>query len=91
MNLICYHERGVESQTEMSDDLIIVGFVFVLLQELGCSGESDLCDIFFYFIRCHTKTVIDKLQGFLFRIDDHFDFSFIIIRESIFSHHFQFL
>ena len=75
----------------MSDDLIIICFIFVLLQKLGCSGKSNLCNILFYFIGCHTKTGIDKFQGFLFRIDDHIDFIFVIIRESVFSHHLQFL
>ena len=34
MNFICYHKCGVESKTEMTDDLIIVCLVFVFFQEI---------------------------------------------------------
>ena len=60
MNFISYHKCGVESKTEMADDLIIVGFVFVFLEEISCSGKCNLVDIFFYFIGSHSETVIDK-------------------------------
>ena len=40
--LVRYHECGVEAQTEMADDLILVGFILVFFKEIGGAGESDL-------------------------------------------------
>ena len=44
----------------MTDDLIVIGFIFVFLDEIRCTGKCNLVDIFFYFIGSHSKTVIDK-------------------------------
>ena len=75
----------------MSDDFVVRSLVLIFFKEIGSSGKCDLCDIFFYLISSHTKTGINEFQGFFFRIDNDFDFFLIIIRESIFTHHFQLL
>ena len=59
--LIGNHERGIESQSEVSDHLIFRRLILILLQELGRSGERDLRNILFYFIRGHSKTVVNEL------------------------------
>ena len=90
LHLISNHERRIESQTEMSDHIILCSLVLIFLKELCRAGKCDLSDIFLHFIRCHTKTIIDKLHRLLFRIDDHFNLRLISLREFILSHHVQF-
>ena len=60
VNFVCDHKGRVETKSKVTDHLIRVGFVFVFFQEFGSAGECDLCDIFFYFIGCHTDTIIDE-------------------------------
>ena len=91
MHFICYHKCRIESQTEMTDHLVIRCFIFILLQKFCCTRKCDLCNIFLYFISSHTNTIIDKFQSLCFRIYNDLHCRFIIIRESIFSHHFKFL
>ena len=91
LHFVRHHKCGIEAKTEMSDHIVFRRLVLILLKELGGAGESDLCDILFHFIRGHAESVIDKLHGLLFRIDDHFDLRLISFREFIFSHHIQFL
>ncbi len=57
----------------MTDDLLLTCLVLVLLQEVGSTGKSDLCDIFLHFFCRHTKTVIDKGKGLVLRADDNLD------------------
>ena len=87
--LIGNHERGIESQSEVSDHLIFRRLILILLQELGRSGERDLRNILFYFICSHSKAVINELQCLLFRVDDHLDLRLVILRHLIFAHHIQ--
>ena len=89
MHFVRNHKCRVESQTKMSDHLIICRFIFIFLKELGCSGKCDLCDIFFYLFRSHSQTIINKLQRLLFRIHQYLDLAFVIVRKLIFSHHIQ--
>ena len=91
IHFICYHKCRIESQTEMTDHLVIRCFIFILLQKFCCTRKCDLGNIFLYFISSHTNTIIDKFQSLCFRIYNDLHCRFIIIRESIFSHHFKFL
>ena len=91
MNFICNHKCRIKSKSEMTDHLIIRCFILIFLKKLCGTGKSDLCDIFFYFISSHTKTIIDEFQSLLFRVYNNLDLSFIIIRKCIFSHHVQLL
>ena len=59
---IRYHERRIKSQTKMSDDSgALFALFFIFFQKFGCTGEGNLCNIFFHFICRHTKTIIYKL------------------------------
>ena len=89
VHLVGHHESGIEAQTKMSDDLILVGFVLILLQELRSSGKRDLRDVLFHLIGGHTDTVIDELQRFLVRIHNHFDLALVILRKRILAHDLQ--
>ncbi len=60
----------------MTDDLIIRWFYLYISRKKSVAPEKAIwCDIFFHFIGSHTKTVIDKLQSFLFRIYDNLYFA----------------
>ena len=89
VHLICDHECRVESETEVSDHVVLSRLVLILLKELCRTGEGDLRDIFFYFLGCHSKSVVDKLHRLLFRIDDDLDLRLVALRELILSHHVQ--
>ena len=91
MNLICNHESGIEAQSEMTDNLVFIGFIFVFLQKISSTGEGNLVDIFFYLVSGHSKTVISEGKGFIVRVDNNVDFRLIIGWKGIFSHHFQLL
>ena len=71
----------------MTDDLVLCCFVFVFVQKISCSGKSDLCDVFLDLCSCHTKSVIDEFQCFFVRIDNDFNFLFVILRVFVFAHH----
>ena len=90
MNFISYHKRRIESQTEMSDDLIFVSLIFIFLQKLCRTGKCDLSNIFFHLISGHTKTGINEFQCLLFRIHDHLDLVLVSFRECILTHNLQF-
>ena len=62
----------------MTDDLILVRLILVLLNEIGRTGKCNLIDVFFHLISSHTNTIIDKLQGFLFRIDNNLNLTLVI-------------
>ena len=91
LNLIGYHKCGIESKSEVSDDLVICCLVFIFGKELSCAGKSDLSNVLLYFVCCHTKTCIDKFQGLLFRINDYMNLCLVIIWKCILSHNIQLL
>ena len=64
VNFISYHKCRIETETKMTDHLVICCFIFILLKKLSCSGECNLCNVFFYLIGSHTNTVINEFQGF---------------------------
>ena len=91
MDLICHHERRIETKSEMTDHVVFCRLVFVFLKKLCRTGECDLRDILFHLFGRHTKSVVGELQRLLFRIHFYLDRRFVIIRQLIFSHHIQFL
>ena len=91
MYFICYHECGIESQSEMTDDLISIGIIFIFFNKICGTRKSYLCNVFFYFFRCHTKAIIDELHGLILCADDHFHFSLVIIRHSVITDQCQLL
>ena len=87
MNIVGYHECGIEAQSEMADDLIVIGLVLVFLQKIGSAGESDLVDVFFYLILCHAETVINEFQ-WSWHPDSPIDFDLclVILRKGVLAH-----
>ena len=85
-NEVCNHECGVESQTEVTDDLILVALVLELGQEVGSTGESNLIDVLLYFIFGHTNTIIRDGKGLLLGIEDDMYFGLITCRDREFTH-----
>ena len=61
------HIGTVESQSEVSDDG--VGVVLVLVQEVACSAEGNLVDVFLDFICCHAYTVVAHGDGLVFLVE----------------------
>ena len=62
----------------MTDDLILVRLILILLNEIGRTGKCNLIDVFFHFISGHTYTIINKLQGLLFRINNNLNLTLVI-------------
>ena len=60
---IGYHESGIETETKMTDHLVICCLIFIFFKELCCSGKCNLCNVFFYLIGSHTNTIINEFQG----------------------------
>ncbi len=91
MNLVRHHKRGVESKSEVTDDLVVICLVLVLLDKVCRSGKSDLVDILLNFLRCHAKSGIDKLERLFLRIDNDVDILFDTSGIFILSHHLKLL
>ena len=85
------HERGVEAQAEVADDLIIVGLVLVFVQEGFRAGESNVIDILPDLVRRHAKAVIDDLNLSAVRIQNHVDPCLVIICKLGLTHHLKLL
>ena len=67
-NRVADHKRGVEAETEMSDDAVILIIALILLDELECAREGDLADITVDFLCGHADAVIGDGQRFCFLI-----------------------
>ncbi len=91
MHLVRHHERRIETKTEMSDDLILIGLILIFLNKVRSAGKSNLVDILLHLVRSHTDTIIDKLERLFLRIHDHLNLRLITVRQGIFTHHVQFL
>ena len=85
VNLVCYHECGVEAQSEMTDDLIVIGLVLVFLQEISRAGKGDLVDVFLDLVCRHAQSGIDEFQCFVLRIYHHADAVFMSLRIGVFA------
>ena len=57
----------------MTDDLVGVGLVLVLLNEVRGSGEGDLVDIFVHLFGGHPDTVIYEGKSLAFVVTLHID------------------
>ena len=89
IDLICNHERRVESETKMPDDLILICLILILLQELRCTGKCDVCDVLLYFLSGHAKSVVNKCQRLRLIIHDHVNRRFVIIRQMLLANRIQ--
>ena len=91
LNIIRDHEHRIETQAEMSDDIVFICLIFILLKEVGCSGKCDLRDVFLHLIRCHAQTGIAEGDRLCIRIHDNMDRVLMFIRILIFTHDLQFM
>ena len=80
VDLICDHEDTVEAEAEVSDNLIIVGLILILVDEVGRTGEGDLIDVLLDLLFRHTDTVILEGDGLMLGIDDHIHSALIVRR-----------
>ena len=87
MNFIGYHECGIKAESEMTDYLLISGFVLVFFYKVGSSRKSDLIDVFVNLIRCHSDTVIGDRYRLIFGTYDYVHFGLKSIGKRILSHH----
>ena len=71
MHLIRNHKCGIETKTEMTDNLVFICFVLVLGKKCFRTGKGNLVNVFIYFVFRHTDTIIDKFNGFVFRADEN--------------------
>ena len=90
VHLISHHKCRIEAQSKMPDDLVLVGLVLVLSQEVRSAGECDLIDIFLHFLRRHAKTVVDEFQSLLIRVHHNLHLGLVLVRKTVLSHHIQF-
>ncbi len=57
----------------MTDDLILIGLVFIFVQEILGAGKCDLVDILIHFFLGHAQTVIRNRNGLVRRVHGHMD------------------
>ena len=70
LNIVRHHEHGIESKSEMTDNIVLVRLVLILLEKRGRTRKCDLRNIFFHLISRHAKPGISKADGLRFRIND---------------------
>ena len=83
---VSHHEGGVETESEMSDDLVLAGLVFISLHESSRSREGDVIDKSVHFVRGHAKTGIDETNRARLGIHDDVHTFLIALRQIILSH-----
>ena len=70
---VCDHESGVKAQAEMTDDLVIIGLVLILLQEILRAGKGDLVDVLVHLVLSHAETIVCEADAFLVGADLYLD------------------
>ena len=85
-NLISNHKCRIETKSEMTYNLLITCFVFILFHESSSTRKSNLIDVFVYFVLCHTNTIINKGKSLVSRINTNFYFILLIVSFFKFTH-----
>ena len=78
---VCYHKRAVKAQSEMADDLVIAGLVFIFCQESFRSGKRDVVDVLSDLVRRHADAVVGYSDGPVRRADYDIDPRFVVLRK----------
>ena len=86
-----HHEGRIEAQTEMTDDLVLIGLVLILLQECLGAGKGDLVDVLLHLVHGHAETIILDDDGLLLGIDRYLHLIVGIGRLLVFAHQRQLL
>ena len=84
-HLVGHHESGIEAEAEVSDDLVLVGLVLILLQEIRRTGKGHLVDVAVDLFFGHAQAVILYLDGLFVRIHRNIDPVMLLCRRLIFS------
>ena len=71
LHLVRHHERGIESEAEVSDDG--VGLVLIFVEEVGHTREGDLIDVLVNLLSRHTQTAVTDRDGLVVLIHTHMD------------------
>ena len=90
-HLVRHHEGGVEAQAEMADDLVLVGLVFIFVQEILGAGKGDLVDVLLHLALGHAKSVVLHHDGAVLLVHRHRDLVVRIVRLLILAHEGQLL
>lgn len=70
----------------MADNLILIGLVLILLQEILCSRKCDLVDVLIHFFHGHTEAVIGEGDRLIVGIHRHGNLKFHVLRLLPLSH-----
>ena len=89
--LVGNHKRGIEAKSEMTDNLVLIGFVLVLLHEILDAGKCNLVNILVNLVLGHAKSIVCDLYGLVIWIHGHLDFVLQILRSLVLAHELQFL
>ena len=87
--LICNHKCRIKSQSEMADDLILIGFILIFFQEILSAGKSNLVNILLYLFCSHAQSVICHGNRLFIWIYSHLNLIFQILRTGILAHQLQ--
>ncbi len=72
VNTVGDHERRVEAQAEVADDVGSIG-PLVFGQEVFRTGKGDLVDVFVHLLGCHAYTAVDDTDGLVLLVDLYLD------------------
>ena len=73
----------------MTDDLVFIGFVFILFEEILGTGEGDLVDVLLHLRLAHAQAVIGDGNGLLIRVYGNLYLIFHAFRLVILPHQLQ--
>ena len=90
-HLVRYHERGIEAQSEVADNLVLIGLVLILFHEIPDTGKCNLVNVLVNLILGHAQTAIRNLNGLVRWINAYLDPVLHILRSLIFPHQLQLL
>ena len=83
------HERTVEAQSEVADDLVAACLVFIFSKESFRAGKRDVVDVLLDLVRGHSDTVVRHLDGLVGGADFDVDPRLVIFRQRKRAHHIQ--
>ena len=82
-HLLGHHERRVEAQAEVADDLL--AGVLVLLQEVARAGERHLVDVLAHLVGGHAHAVVGEGEDAVLLVHHHVDGGCVVLGDL--AHH----
>ena len=83
---IGHHKGAVEAQSEVTDDLVIVGLVFIFCQKSFRAGKRDVVDVLSDLVRCHADAVVGHSDRPVRGADNNIDPRLVVLGEGIVAH-----